>query len=288
MAIYAALVASLFAASNPAPTAGPFRVEVEGQGPPVILIPGLMSSGDVWRDLVAHYRGHYQFHTFTLAGFAGVPSSEGEFLAVERDAILRYIEDQKLDRPVVVGHSLGGFLALWMAATAPGRVGKVVTVDGVPFLPALLDPSATVDSVRSQAARMKAMYDTATPEQLDAQSRFALQTMIREPDQVARAAEWAATSDPKRIGQAVNELMTTDIRAELVRVKAPVLMVAAAPAGLDPGSVKQRYAAQLARCAHAQVEVASGSRHFVMLDDPAFLYEAIDRFLASAPVEGGQ
>ena len=34
---------------------------------------------------------------------------------------------------VMVGHSLGGFLALWVAATAPDAVGPIVAVDGVPY-----------------------------------------------------------------------------------------------------------------------------------------------------------
>jgi pimeloyl-ACP methyl ester carboxylesterase len=55
-------------------------------------------------------------------------------LQTVRDDVLRYIQEKKLDHPVIVGHSLGGFLAFWIAATAPDAVGPLVAVDGVPFL----------------------------------------------------------------------------------------------------------------------------------------------------------
>jgi pimeloyl-ACP methyl ester carboxylesterase len=76
-------------------------------------------------------------HVVTLAGFAGVPPTDTEpFLSRTRDAILQSIRDEGLERPALVGHSLGAFLALWIAATAPERMGPVIAMDGVPFLPA--------------------------------------------------------------------------------------------------------------------------------------------------------
>src|SRR5262245_37138744 len=45
------------------------RVEVTGKGRPMVLIPGLTCSGDVWRETVAHFADHYQCHVVTLGGF---------------------------------------------------------------------------------------------------------------------------------------------------------------------------------------------------------------------------
>ena len=128
-----------------------FGVEVHGTGSPVLLLPGLSSSGDVWDTTVAALEGRYEVHVLSLAGFAGRPAVEGAFLPRVRDDIVAYIRDRQLDRAAVVGHSLGGFLAFWLAATEPGLVGPIVAVDGVPFLPALMDASATEDSVRQMA-----------------------------------------------------------------------------------------------------------------------------------------
>src|SRR5665213_2096633 len=85
-----------------------FTVTVTGSGPAVILIPGLMCGGDVWNDTVDHLKGRYTCHVLTLPGFDGVPRINPPLLSTVRDEIEAYVTDNKLDRPVLVGHSLGG------------------------------------------------------------------------------------------------------------------------------------------------------------------------------------
>jgi pimeloyl-ACP methyl ester carboxylesterase len=122
------------------------------------------------------------------------------FLQTVRDDVLRYIEEKKLDHPVIVGHSLGGFLAFWIAATAPDAVGPLVAVDDIPFLPALMDPSATAQSSAPQADSIRKLYGSITREQLAARARMAFATMIKDSGQVETAAGWSATSDPATVG----------------------------------------------------------------------------------------
>src|SRR6185436_5898899 len=58
-----------------------FRVQVIGHGRPMILIPGLSSSGDTWKTTVARYQDRFSCHVLTLAGFAGVPPIKEPLLA---------------------------------------------------------------------------------------------------------------------------------------------------------------------------------------------------------------
>jgi pimeloyl-ACP methyl ester carboxylesterase len=262
-----------------------FSVTKVGHGRPMILIPGLVSSGDVWSSTVEHFKDRYECHVLTLAGFAGQPAVPAPFLQTVRDDVLRYIADQKLDRPVIVGHSLGGFLGLWIAATAPDKVGPVVSVEGLPFFGALGNPAATAEGNRARAEQMKQLFATFTKEQLGAQSRMSLGAMIKDPKQVETAASWAAASDPATAGLAMSEMMTTDLRDAVAAIRTPVLLVGAADSAKDEDSRKQMtalYEAQLAKIPNHQVAMATGARHFVMLDDPAFLFSTMDRFLAAA------
>jgi len=262
-----------------------FTVTRIGQGRPMILIPGLQTSGDVWSGTVAHFKDRYECHVLTLAGFAGQPAVPPPFLPAVRDDVLRYIEERKLDHPVIVGHSLGGFLAFWIAGTAPDAVGPLVAVDGVPFLPALMDPSATAQSSVPQADSIRKLYGGLTREQLAAQARMAFAAMIKDPGQVETATGWSATSDPATVGTAVYELMTTDVRQQVAAIKSPVLLLAAADSAPDAASRKQlasSYEAQVARVPQARVVLAERARHFIMLDDPAFLFSTMDAFLKEA------
>lgn len=262
-----------------------FRVEVVGSGPPMILIPGLTCGGDVWAETAAHYRGTHQLHVVTLAGFAGEPRIAAPMLERVRDELVAYIAAQHLEHPVVVGHSLGGFMALWIAATAPDAVGPVVAVDGVPFLPALMDPSATADSSRAAAEQMRTAMAAMTPEAFASQNRSGLAQMIIDPKDVDAVATIAGRSDPTAVGDALSELMVTDIRPQLTHVQTPVLVLAAAEYAKDAGAqaeVRARYERQLDGVPHGRVVLATNAKHFIMLDDPAFFFAELDRVLAGA------
>src|SRR5437016_3787288 len=50
----------------------PFRVKVTGHGRPMILIPGLSSSGETWDTTSARYKDRFECHVLTVAGFGGV------------------------------------------------------------------------------------------------------------------------------------------------------------------------------------------------------------------------
>lgn len=261
-----------------------FAVRVEGTGPSMILIPGFLSSGTVWDDVVAHYKSRYACHVLTLPGFAGQRAIAAPILPRVRDEIIEYIRTKQLKKPVLAGHSLGGFLALWTAATAPDLVGAVVSIDGVPFMPALANPGATAESAGAQAAQIKALYTSLTPAQLGMQSRLAFAAMMTDPARVDVATRWAEISDPQAAATTIVELMTTDLREQVAAIKTRVLLIPALKAFLPmPGGADRAeaaYRAQVARIPSHQVVPAPGALHFVMYDDLPFLLKTMDTFLA--------
>jgi N-formylmaleamate deformylase len=259
-------------------------VSRSGAGRPLIFIPGLGSSGTVWGSTVARFRKQYECHVVEIAGFAGnerVPSTP--FLEAVRDDLLRYVRDQHLDRPVVVGHSLGGVVGLWAAATAPETFSAAVTVDGVPFLPGLRDPTATAASLQPQAESLRRFYLSMTVEQRAAAAQASAAGMVRSTADVERIARWMSRSDRATVAQALYEVMSTDLRATVSAIGVPTLVVAAGH-GVDEDEAKTRlvasYESQVRAIPRHQVVLAERARHFVMLDDPDFLGAAMEHFLA--------
>jgi pimeloyl-ACP methyl ester carboxylesterase len=256
----------------------------------MILIPGLLSSGEVWQATVERFRARYECHVLTLAGFAGQPPAAlagHPFLETVSRDVARYIEAERLVRPVIVGHSLGGFLAFAVAAAHPDAVGPIVAVDGVPFLPALTDPGADPQRVAAQAARLRDFYATLTPAQLAVQSKMSLASMMKAPSDVERAAAWSATSDPKTAGLAVYEMMTTDLRRAVAAIRTPVLLIGAAEFARDAETrarVRAAYEQQVAAVPNHRVVMAEAARHFVMWDAPDFLWPTMEAFLGTTGV----
>ena len=258
----------------------PYQVEIEGDGRPVYLIPGLASPGSVWDDLAARLRElGYQTRVLTLAGFAGQPPTGSDtFLPEVRDALALEIETLDSEKPVLIGHSLGGFMAFWLAATVPDSVAGMVAVDGVPFISALTNPNATPAAVDAQAQQIRQYMSNLEQDQYAAQNRVTLGGMISARDDLERMAEVSGKSSPSAVGTAVAEMMTTDLRPLLGNVRVPVVLIQAADSGASE-SRREAYAAQVESIADVRHVVADKGLHFVPLDDPEFVAREVRALL---------
>jgi N-formylmaleamate deformylase len=250
------------------PTA--FAVEVSGTGRPVILIPGLGCPGSIWKDTVAHLAPVAQTHVLTLSGFAGRPPIDKPLVATARAELATYIRDRHLDHPVVIGHSLGGFLAYWIAATEPGLLGPVIAVDAVPAIGAF--PGAT-----DSGAQMRDGWKKMSADEFAAATRQFFGTMANDPVQLQPLLAEILRSDQRAMADAFYELFSTDIRADLPNIDAPVLAIIA-------DSPYQKFIGeQLAPVPQHEVVVVPRTKHMVMYDDPAGFFRAVDAFLAAHP-----
>jgi pimeloyl-ACP methyl ester carboxylesterase len=278
--------------STPSTPRAPFAVKVVGHGPPMLLIPGLSSSGEVWDEVVAHYQDRYTCHVLTLAGFAGQAPLTGEALLPAAHAgLIRYLQEQKLEHPVLVGHSLGGFLGLWVASSNPELVGQLVIVDSAPSLAALQAPSITPTEAQQQADQLRGQLRMATPDQRAMYARMASKMLVSAPAQAERVMTWSLKSDPDTVADAAYYVMTHDLRPDLGTVRAPTLVVGTWLSYRPYATREQlleRFTSQYARCPTCTVTLNDKARHFVMLDDPQGLLAQIDGFLrtsaASTPI----
>ena len=281
----ATLLPNWSAQAQAAPTSHPtFEVRVVGQGRPVILIPGLTCPGAVWDETVARYQRQYQCHVVSLAGFGGVPAPQpvpAHLLQDVRDQLLAYVKAQRLKQPVVVGHSLGGFLALWMAATDPTAVGPLEIVDSLPFLPAAQDSGATAATMQPQAEQQRRRMSQGKMSL--AVSRQMATTMVTDTTRLTQVARWGAASDAATVSQAVYDMNTTDLRLDVARIQQPVLVLGtwagyAAYGATRPG-VQAVFNQQYARLPRKTIELSAAGKHFIMYDDTAWFFAQTDAFL---------
>ncbi|AVR96019.1 alpha/beta fold hydrolase [Pseudoduganella armeniaca] len=278
----AALCAAALAVSLSVHAASAFKAEVTGKGQPVILIPGLASSGEVWNDTVKHLCGPRQCHVLTLAGFAGQPAIDGPLLSQVEQELSTYIAANQLDKPIIVGHSLGGFLGLKFAIDHPDQLSRLVVVDSLPALGAAQAPDITPEQLRAMAAGARERM-LAQDEASRAQSqRLTVASMVTKPEQAERIIEWGKRSDRTAVANAMAELLATDLRQDVARIKAPTLVLGtwiAYKQFAPREAIERNFAMQYARLPGVRIEMAESARHFIMVDDPAWMYDRIDRFL---------
>lgn len=263
-------------------------VEVVGTGRPVLMIPGLNSGPDTWRDTCkALQADKVQCHLVHLPGFAGLPAAKVDaLLPAMRDRLLAYVDAKKLERPVAMGHSLGGVLALQMAIEKPGVFERLVIVDALPYMAAVRDPSMTVEKMRPFAAQMEAGMRAADDASFRKQSEAAVANMAHGPERIALLKQWSASSDRTTTTQAMVEMMTTDLRGDLATIKVPTLVLGAwsafKPYGSTLESTRDIFATQFAKLDGVRIEMSQDGYHFIMWDDPAWLQAQVRGFIAPA------
>lgn len=179
-----------------APTqAGQVQVTVRGEGRPVLMVPGLNSAAAVWDETCAALQPGVQCHIAQLPGFAGAPAGAGPaFLDAMRDQLLAYLSSQPGPRFTLMGHSLGGALALMMAAENGARIERLVIVDTLPFLAGIRDPNATVESITPMATAMRDGMLASTPEQYEAQARPMMQALVHGEGRTTPCSTGAAAA----------------------------------------------------------------------------------------------
>jgi pimeloyl-ACP methyl ester carboxylesterase len=260
-----------------------FQVEVIGEGKPVLLIPGLMSDSRIWQHTAAALKQDYQLHLISVAGFAGSPAIAGELLPRLKQDLLQYIATPQLQRPAIVGHSLGAFLAFSLASSAPEQIGTVVAVDGLPYIAPIFsrNPATQVADMQAQALQLKAYYQQLTGEQLKAGAAQGIFIQARAPEHQQLLLEMAAASDVNSVGQAMYELLTTDLRPEVTAITSKVWLLGAS--GALPAAQQQQAAAlyqqQIAGIANATLLMNTNSRHFMMLDEPEWFISTLRQAL---------
>lgn len=274
-----------------AATGAPFKserisVEVKGSGPDVVLIPGLSSSPRVWDGTVAAVPG-YRYHLVRVAGFDGSApgaNASGPVVGPVAEEIARYVTEAKLKKPALVGHSLGGSWAMMVAGRHPELVSKVMVVDMLPFLGAMFaGPAATPETVAPIADQVRKGIAGGSGEARRQQIEQTIAGMVRTESLRPAVVAQSLASDPAVSGQAMYDLIVTDLRPDLARIKVPITVLWALPpnAPVNEAQMEQFYKLSYAGVPQAAIKRVPDSYHFIMLDQPSAFQRELKAFLAA-------
>lgn len=229
----------------------PAHYEVAGEGEPVVLVHGLSGSTRWWSRNVGALSEHYRVHLLNLPGFGAVRRARPRFVLAEAPSwLLAWMEAVGLERAHLVGHSMGGYLCLRLAASRPELVRKLVLVD-----PAGVPPG-------------RAMLGHLAPLLLAARhgAPSFLPVLVRD----------ALHAGPFTLLRAARDLLAEDVREDLRRVQAPTLLVWGEKDVLIPPSVGDLMRAEIPG---SRLLVIEGAGHNPMFDRPAEFDAALLAFL---------
>lgn len=222
-----------------------------GSGPPLVLVHGLAGSSRWWRHNIDVLAQHFHVYVIDLIGF-GRSQSKGTFVLNEAAEFLRVWMDRLgLETASVIGHSMGGVIAIDLAATYPERVHRLVLVDVAAF--------SFVERTLLHSAVGFAKTLWYLP--------FGFLPVLFTD---------AFRAGPRTLWQAGRELLTADIDATLAGVTVPVLVVWGERDYTVPAEIGEQLAKQLP---NAEFVVVDKAGHNPMWDHPGAFNQIVVSFL---------
>jgi N-formylmaleamate deformylase len=253
-----------------------------GGGLDLILIPGLAGGAWSWGEMARSLSPNHTVYALTLAGFDGRPAIAAPIIDRVVTDIARFIEERRLQKPILIGHSLGAFIALRLGIEHGALIRGLVTIDGYPVFPPLADAHA--EERRAAAERLAQQFRIGTNvEEFRGLMRKFLATRMNDPERAARLADRAAKSDPGATAQYVLEMLSADLRPKLGRLKPPLLALAAVNSyknELSEAEIRTFYRKLLANAPNFSILLIRNARHFAVEDQPEVVGAAIEGFLA--------
>ncbi|MFB9077612.1 alpha/beta fold hydrolase [Flavobacterium procerum] len=254
-----------------------FEVLKTGNGKKsIIFIPGFASSGDVWKETRAVFEKDFSCYTLTMSGFAGTKPSGDASFDNWKNSIATFIKNQKIEKPIIVGHSMGGGLALALATDYPDLIGSIVVVDALPCLAALTDPSFK-SKVNNDCTAMTNQMLAMSNEEFYEMQKKSMPRLLENESKLEMVVDWSVKSDRKTFGQLYCDFYNTDLRAKIAAVKCPSLIL------LESYfiNLKPAIESQYQNLKTAQFEYASKGMHFIMYDDPSWFMAQLTNFIKS-------
>ncbi len=250
-------------------------------GTPIIFIPGLAAGAWTWADSVKRFAPNHVVYVVTLAGFDGnaAPAQKDGYIDLADAELEKLIRSRHLDHPILIGHSLGGTLALLFATAHSDLIAGIVTVDGLPVFPGTenMPTERRGDMGVSQRAKVAVASEAAFASQ---QMDYMTNEGVMDNGMAEKLGTMAARSDRLAVAQYLGEDLTLDFRAALPEITVPVLLITpynpADGQRMNPPHTQADkvayYRTLMKGTPKLEVVAITPARHFVMFDQrDAFL-----------------
>ncbi len=253
----------------------PFQIEKIGKGKQaIIFIPGFASSGEVWEETTTKFEKKFTCYVLTMAGFAGVKPQSNPSFNQWSEQIMDFIKKEKINQPIVIGHSMGGGLALDIASKYPKLIKKIIVVDALPCLMALTNPSFTPKKENDCSAIVKQI--TSIPdEQFYQMQKANIPTLVANKNMQDKVVEWSITSDRETFATMYCDFMNVDLREKIKSIECPTLVLLES----HFKNYKIQIAKQYKQLKKVNLQYANKGLHFIMYDDKVWYFNQLNRFI---------
>jgi pimeloyl-ACP methyl ester carboxylesterase len=248
--------------------------ETVGSGPPLVVLHGLFGSSGNWRGVARELAATHSVHSVDLRNHGASPWADSMDYVEMADDVRQLIERLGLERPTVMGHSMGGKTAMALALCHPERVGRLIVVD--------IAPLSYADTLTPFAEAMRSADVVAAASRAEVQRRlqqsvpdrgvvpFLMQNLVTRNDHF----DWRLNL--LGISTAMPQLCAFPSALLGLRFAGPVAVIA----GEHSDYVAQRDGASFRPMfTQVEVEVIEDAGHWVHADQPAAFLASVRQVL---------
>ncbi|MEO9870679.1 alpha/beta fold hydrolase [Ekhidna sp.] len=254
----------------------PIQIEKNGDGNPIIFLPGFTSPGSVWDETIANLSITYETHVVSYAGFNGLEPIGTPWYEPIKTKLINYIKEENLSNLTIIGHSMGGNLAIELAAAFDEEISGLILIESLPCMRDLMMPGVPASSLQYDSPYNNQMLNM--PE--DAFNNVALsmaRNMTNKEDKVEILAGWSVVADRKTYVYGYTDLLKLDLRPQLNDIQTKTLILGATFPSREMS--QQTFDKQYGNLKNKTIELADNSKHFIMFDRPEWLYSQINNYL---------
>ncbi|HEX6289699.1 MAG TPA: alpha/beta hydrolase [Herpetosiphonaceae bacterium] len=246
--------------------------EVFGKGRPVLFLHGWLGSWRYWLPSMEVASAHFRTYAFDLIGFGDTYQRHIEpSIAAYAEQVIRFLDELGIEQVALVGHSMGGMVALKTAIEHPNRIERVVTV-GAPIVGSSLALLLKLTAFRPIARGMDAL-----PGLTKRLFRYFLASADEQAMLEILEDSIKATADSIRAS--IRSMMRTDLRPELPRLRVPSLVLHGTRDDIVMPSQIDVIRRAMATSPYLRQRSIDGSRHFPWVDQPDVFHDQLLAFL---------
>ena len=141
----------------------PIIVKTIGHGKPILFLPGFTVSGSIWKETVENLTLERKSYLVSYAGFNGNKPIEMPWYSNIKNSIIEYIKENNMSDIILIGHSMGGNLAVDIAVALPNKVSKIIIVEALPCMREVMMPNVPAESLYYDSPYNKQMLKMGCP-----------------------------------------------------------------------------------------------------------------------------
>ncbi len=252
-----------------------FEVQKTGKGSQaIIFIPGFACSGEVWNETITKFEKEYTCYSLTMAGFAGAESQINPSFKNWEISIADFIKDNQINKPILIGHSMGGGLALAIASDYPELISKIIVVDALPCLQALSNPTFKSKEQTDCSATINQMT-AMTNEQFYQMQKMSIPRLLEDSTMQEKVVSWSVKSDRKTFAEMYCDFWNTDLREKIKTIECPTLILLESYFVNIKPTIEEQYK----NLKNINLQYANKGLHFIMFDDKEWYFDQLNNFL---------